>query len=93
MDSYNRVLPIGSVVNVNGGTKKVMITGYAIQGAESDHIFDYVACLFPEGYMSAEELIMFDHDDIEHIYSLGYQSDYYFEFKNQLLEAVTKVKP
>ena len=37
-----KFLPIGSVVLLKGGTKKVMITGYCMKTAEyPDEVFDY----------------------------------------------------
>ena len=44
-------LPIGTVVMLVGGSKKVMITGYRSKNADADKVFDYNGCVFPEGLM------------------------------------------
>lgn len=42
-------LPIGSVVLLRNGNKRVMICGRIQAKAGSDTIFDYSACYYPEG--------------------------------------------
>ena len=44
-------LPIGSVVLLNEGNKKLMIYGRR-QLDSSRKLFDYIACLYPEGNIS-----------------------------------------
>ncbi|MGN1083923.1 MAG: DUF4176 domain-containing protein [Lachnospiraceae bacterium] len=91
---FERVLPIGSIVRLKGGNKKLMIIGYCKRGKNNpDEIFDYAACLYPNGFMSAEQTIIFNHDNIERIYALGYQNEERFAFEEQLREAIDKVKP
>ena len=46
MDKY---LPIGSVVLLKEGEKRLMIYGVKQKESGTDKIWDYVACLFPEG--------------------------------------------
>ena len=44
------LLPLGSIVLLNNGSKKLMITGYLVSTPEyPDHIFDYCGCMYPEG--------------------------------------------
>ena len=46
-----KYLPIGTVVLLKGGSKRVMITGFcSVDGNESDVIYDYNGCVYPEGY-------------------------------------------
>ena len=46
----NNILPIGSVVMINGGTKPVMIYGYLQQSALAENdLFDYIGVPYPEG--------------------------------------------
>ena len=45
-----KYLPIGSVVLLKGGKKRLMITGYCMQTQEKPGvIYDYSGCIFPEG--------------------------------------------
>ena len=39
-------LPIGTVVMLVGGSKKVMITGYRSKNADADKVFDYNIIIF-----------------------------------------------
>ena len=41
------ILPLGSVVLLNGGTKKVMIIGYCMKTPENPNkMYDYCGCVF-----------------------------------------------
>ncbi len=85
---FERTLPIGSVVSLYGGQKRLMILGYVkyLKGDTENKIYDYCGCTYPEGYMDSESTAVFNHDDIEHIYALGYQDDVQFEFRDKLMQ-------
>ena len=53
--TYNpeEFLPVGSVVMLNGGNKRVMICGRIQAQAGTDVIYDYSACYYPEGIPSS----------------------------------------
>lgn len=75
-----KFLPIGTVVLLNGGTKRLMITGYCSATQEaSDTVYDYVACLFPEGNLAGEDVALFNHSQIQSISHMGLVDD---EFNN-----------
>ena len=59
-------LPIGTVVMLVGGSKKVMITGYRSKNADADKVFDYNGCVFPEGLME-NIYCLFDASQIEDV--------------------------
>lgn len=71
----NKYLPIGSVVLLKNGTKKIMIYGRKQTMAESGEVFDYVACFYPEGNVSPEYTFLFNHDDIEEVVFTGYSDE------------------
>lgn len=86
-EKYEKYLPIGSVVLLKGATKRIMIIGYAVTAPESgDKIWDYIACLYPEG-VAPEKNIVFQHDDIEKIFSLGYSDEEQKKFSELLKKA------
>ena len=65
------LLPIGSVVLLEGGTKTVMITGYKMKEKKDDEkIYDYVACVFPEGFME-QIYTLFDSSQIKDVLFVG----------------------
>lgn len=83
---YNKPLPIGSVVRLAGGTKRLMILGYLrYVGEDKSVIADYSGCLYPEGFISPNENYLFNHEKIESIYALGYCDDKQEKFTEELL--------
>ena len=77
-----KYLPIGTVVMLKGGTKRVMITGFcAIAENEKDKVWDYSGCMYPEGFLSSKQTCLFNHDQIEHIYYMGLIDDEEKNFK------------
>lgn len=83
---FERTLPIGSIVSLYGGEKRLMILGYVkyLRGDDSGKVYDYCGCTYPEGYVGSEATAVFDHADIEHIYALGFQDEVQFEFREKL---------
>jgi hypothetical protein len=68
----SKYLPIGSVVLLVNGNKRVMIYGRRQQQVSNGTIWDYVACLYPEGNITENETYLFNHDQIQQIYHIGY---------------------
>lgn len=67
------LLPIGSVVLLKESTKRVMIIGVLQKGGKDpDKIWDYSGVYFPEGYMAADKVFLFDQSQIGQIYQIGY---------------------
>ena len=66
------LLPIGSVVLLNEGEKKLMIIGILQRNGEE--VFDYVGCPYPEGLLDSENLFLFNHKDIAEISYLGFDN-------------------
>ena len=91
-EKYKKYLPIGSVVLLKDAKKRVMITGFCIQAKEkADKRFDYIACLYPEGVIDTEKNLLFDHENIEKIYAIGYSDDEEKTFKEKLNDIVSKL--
>ena len=82
---YEKYLPVGSVVLLSGGTKRLMITGFCIvPNDDKSKIFDYSGCLYPEGVISSDQVALFNHDQIKTIYAIGYSDDEEKQFKEKL---------
>ena len=82
---YENLLPIGSVVLLREGNKRVMITGRIQVRAGEKRIYDYSACWYPEGILSPKEMFFFDHEAIDHLFFVGFQDEEEFMFRNQTL--------
>ncbi len=68
-------LPIGSVVLLTNTLKKVMITGYlVVSNNNSKIIYDYAGCMYPEGVISSEQVIVFNRNQIKEVIHMGLES-------------------
>lgn len=85
-------LPIGSIVRLEEGTKKLMITGYCTVPEETpEEVYDYCGCLYPEGVVDSEETYVFDHDQIEEVSFIGYEDDESKQFKKALIDTINEM--
>ena len=72
---FENLLPIGSIVLLKDGTKKLMVTGIKpVSEDNPDTVFDYIGVVYPEGYLSNEYNFLFNHDDINDIVFIGYDN-------------------
>lgn len=78
-----KLLPIGSVVQLYGGTKKIMIMGYYSKSSDNDKMFDYNGCVFPEGVME-EIYCLFNSDQIETVYFKGLENEQSEEYMKKI---------
>lgn len=86
---YEKYLPIGSVVLLENGTKRLMITGFCVvPNDDKTKVYDYSGCLYPEGVISSEQIALFNHDQIKTIYAIGYSDDEEKQFKEKLFDAL-----
>ena len=87
MEKQEKYLPIGTVVMLTGGKKRVMITGFcAVQENNKEKMWDYSGCIYPEGFLSSKQTCLFDHEQIEKIYYLGLVDEEEQQFKSKLKE-------
>ena len=85
MEVGEKYLPVGTICLLKDGTKKVMVTGFCIKSPEiQDKVFDYIGCLYPEGVISSDQNLLFDHSQIVQIFHKGYITPEETEFKNKL---------
>ena len=88
------MLPIGSVVLLKNSTKRVMIIGVCqLAKTESGQkVYDYSGCLFPEGYLGADKNFLFNHDQIDKLFFIGYQDDEQLMFKEKADKLIADVR-
>lgn len=90
---FDKLLPIGSVVLLKGGTKKLMIIGIKpISEEDPDRVYDYMGVIYPEGFLSDEYNFMFDHENINDVIFLGYNNPEREAFIEFIKEAYEKKK-
>lgn len=86
-----KYLPIGTVVMLKGGTKRVMIAGFcAISEDDKEKMWDYSGCMYPEGFLASDETCLFDHEQIEKVFYLGLIDEEEEIYKSNLKEALEK---
>ncbi len=85
--NLEKYLPIGTVVILKGGTKRIMITGFCCMDEKHpEKMYDYCGLLYPEGYVLKNQMLLFDHDKIEKIFYLGLNDDENKKFHANLKE-------
>lgn len=78
------LLPVGSVVLLKNGKKRVMIFGVKQTDKNSGKEYDYISVLYPEGNMGEIGQYLFNHSDIEEIFFRGYEDEERDEFIENL---------
>ena len=87
--NVNELLPIGSIVLLEGAEKKLMIFGVGQTQLEGNKDFDYIGVAYPEGNMGEGSQFLFNHSDIEEIVFRGYEDeerDNFLEMLNSYFE-------
>ena len=86
-----KFLPLGSVVILKGGKKRLMVTGFCTMSADDQNtVYDYSGCLYPEGIISSKETALFNHEQIENVFHLGLVDEEEKNFKIKLNEMLNK---
>ena len=81
----NELLPIGTIVVLQGGEKKLMICGVKQTDAEgSGKEYDYLGVLYPEGHIGDNFQYLFNHEDIKDVCFRGYEDEEREEFLSKL---------
>lgn len=83
--TLKKYLPIGTIVKLKTGKRKVMITGFCLYDHDAAHtLYDYCGCAYPEGMLSTNEVNLFNHGDIEKVFHMGVSDEEEKKFKVNL---------
>ena len=80
------LLPIGSVVTLEEGKKRLMIIGVKQTNEEDGVEYDYLSVMYPEGNMGGETPFLFNQDDVVEVVFRGFEDDERTEFLGHLEE-------
>lgn len=71
-----QILPIGSIVLLDGGIQKLMIIGRAlnVRNGERQFYFDYAAVAYPEGLIG-DQIVYFNHENVAKLIFQGFEDD------------------
>jgi len=88
--AIKELLPIGSVVLLEGGEKRIMIFGVKqtdqVDENTSSPEYDYIGVLYPEGNMGADTQFLFNHKNITEVFFRGFEDDERAKFIETLEE-------
>lgn len=86
MEDIKGLLPIGTVVTLKNGSKKLMIIGVKQTDTETSVEYDYLSLIYPEGFINASTLFYFNTESIDKIHYLGFNDGERTAFLNKLEE-------
>ena len=87
-----KYLPIGTVVMLKGASKRLMITGFCSMATDDTNtMFDYSGCMYPEGFLSSDQTALFNHSQIAQVYHMGLVDDEEKKFKVALNTLVSQM--
>lgn len=78
------LLPIGSVVLLQEGSKKLMIFGIKQMDSEVGEEYDYIGVMYPEGNVGVEGQFLFNHENIAQVFFRGYEDEERTDFLREL---------
>lgn len=91
--NMEKYLPIGTVVMLKGGQKRVMITGFCcVSDNDQTKVYDYCGCLYPEGFLSSQKNLLFNHIQIDKVFHMGLKDEEEEQFKERLNKAMEIVE-
>jgi len=69
-----------------------MVTGFTATALEAQNpkMYDYMGCLYPEGVISSDKNLLFDHEQIDQIYYMGYVDEEWKKTETKIKELVEK---
>jgi hypothetical protein len=88
MTKIKNLLPLGSVVQLKDTDKKLMITGILMNNNGAQ--YDYISVMYPEGYIDAARMFVFNHEDISKVEFLGYMNSEFQMFRGSLAKELEK---
>lgn len=79
------LLPIGSIVLLKDGEKRLMINGIMQSDASGNgKEYDYLGVLYPEGHIGDQFQYLFNHEDIREIVFRGFEDTERNDFLEKL---------
>lgn len=79
------LLPIGTIVLLKDGEKRLMVNGILqIDTGGTGENYDYMGVLYPEGHIGEGFQYLFNHEDISQIIFRGYEDSERDEFVGKL---------
>lgn len=87
IEKNREIYSIGTICRLKNGKKYIMITGFfplAKNEESKQTMYDYCGCMYPEGVVSSDLNLVFNHDQIEEVIYPGFVNEEDSLFKNKL---------
>lgn len=85
-----KLLPIGSVVLLEEGKKRLMIYGIKQTEQETHQEYDYIGVVYPEGNMGQGTQFLFNHNQIKEVFYRGFEDEERQMFMERLADYYTQ---
>ena len=82
----NELFPLGTIVTLKEHEGPIMIMGY-YQNV-NDRVYDYIGVPYPQGFISKNAALVFDHSALDLLVSKGYEDEEAKQFLVQLPEVM-----
>lgn len=90
-EEIKKYLPIGTVVGLKEKDTKVMIIGYLSTDDKTSIVYDYNGCIIPQGISNAQNLVRFNHEQINKFYQMGFYDEEVKLYINRLYNMNNKI--
>lgn len=87
-----KYLPNGSVVLLKNTDHRIMTYGRFQKEKSSGKVYDYAGCYYPEGIQDSNEVLLFNAEDINLVFFVGYQDVDEFAYRAALHKAIEEKK-
>lgn len=81
-EGMQKYMPIGSIISLSGQDDLIMIVGFNYNS--NDITSDYLGCTYPFGIDNVHKSFVFNHEQIDKVYHIGYINNLERHFKSQL---------
>jgi len=82
-----KYLPIGTIVRLQNFNIYAMIGGFKARNKMNQGSFDYIGCTYPIGITNPDQMILFNHIQIEEVVFMGFDDNRDKKFKKVLQKA------
>ena len=90
---WKGLLPLGSIVLLEGGNRRLMVTGQCVSKEEDESaVYDYSGVLYPEGFLDPDSMFMFNGENIERVYHVGYIDEKTMQVLPKIQETLDKLR-
>ena len=73
--NIDSLLPVGSVVILKGGEKRLMVCGVRQTNNDDGKEYDYIGVLYPEGFIGDDYRYLFNEEDIQEVFFRGFEDE------------------